>query len=311
MDKSLLIRMLLLSAMACAPTRTIAQSTMAWLPAQGHGSVSVAYQYLFIKYHTDSRGNKALPGTIDNRGLYLEFDYGLTDRLALTIDLPYKSNRYNERIPGSAHDPRKLEDDNGENFIDDGLYHSGFGDWNLGLRYRWRSEPWAITPYLSFGVPSRDYTTFAHSAVGTGQKRLELGVNAGRQFTEPLQKFYFQGSYGYSIMEEVDHRRVNHSTLTLELGYQVTPRLTTRLILVGRKTHNGEEFPEDYPLPRDDDHFFHHDENVRNDFINAAVGIDYQLNDRYALYGNYARSLWGENAHLVDHSITVGISRGF
>lgn len=277
----------------------------AWLPEKGHGSFSVAYQDLYIHYHTDSHGDKSVPGTIDNHSVFLDFDYGLSDRWALSIGLPYKSNRYR----GAPHPP--VIDDHGENFIDDGDYHDGWANWNLSLRYQWRDGPWAITPFVSYGSPSHDYSTYAHSAFGTGQTRFEVGINTGHRFGPPMQNVYFYGSYGYSMMEVVDHRRVNHSTLTLELSYFLTPRVSARLLMVGQKTHNGLDFPADYPPPRNGDYFFHHDQNVRNDFVNVGVGLNYQHNDRYGLFANYGQTLWGENAHLIDSAVTVGISRNF
>lgn len=291
------------------PWAVQAQQNQAWLPEKGHGAFSVGYQDLHIAYHTDSHGNKLVPGTIDDRSLFLNLDYGLTDKLALSVGLPYKSNRF---VGPGTHNPcRRFVDCHGQHNIDDQHYHGSWGNWDLGLRYQWRSEPWAITPYISYGVPSHDYTTFAHAAVGTGQRRLELGVNVGHRFAAPLQNLYFQASYGYSFMQVFDHRHVNHSTLNLELGYYFTPRLTARLLMVGQKTHNGLNFPQDYPRGQTDEHFFAHDENLRDDYVNIIGGVNYQLNDHFALFGSYGHTIWGENTHLIDHAITFGISRSF
>lgn len=282
-----------------------AQHADAWVPSKGSGAVSIGYQHLYVRYHADSRGQRAVPGTIRDRSVFLALDYGLTDRLALNMGVAYKSNRYQ----GKPHPP--VEDNHGEQFVDDGDYHSGWADWNVGLRYLWRSDPWAITPYVSFGTPIRDYPTYAHSAAGTGQQRAEIGVNVGHRFGPPMQNLYLQGGYGYSFMEVVDHRRVNHSTLSLELGYFLTPRLTGRFTVVGQKTHNGLDFPEDYPPGVDPEQQFHHDQNVRDDFINVGAGIDYHFNDRYTGFANAGRTVWGENTHLIDYAITIGISRAF
>lgn len=282
-----------------------AQHADAWVPLKGTGAVSIGYQHLYVRYHTDSRGNRAVPGTIRDRSVFLTLDYALTDRLALNVGAAYKSNRYQ----GKPHPP--VEDNHGEQFIDDGDYHSGWADWNIGLRYLWRSDPWAITPYVSFGTPIRDYPTYAHSAAGRGQQRAEIGINAGHRFGPPFQNLYFQGGYGYAFMEVVDHRRVNHSTLSLELGYFLTPRLTGRFTMVGQKTHNGLDFPEDYLPGVDPEQQFHHDQNIRDDYINIGAGLDYHFNDRYTGFANVGRTVWGENTHLIDYAITVGISRGF
>lgn len=283
-----------------------AQSTDAWLPGKGHGSASMAYQHLFIEWHTLFDGTRGRPGTITNRTVFLNLDYGLTDRLALSVGIPYKSTRFKGSAP---HDPATLDDDHGETLIDDGRYHGSWQDLSVAMRYQWRSEPWAITPYLAYGTPTRDYTTFAHAAPGLGLWRLEAGIAVGRRFAPPLQNLYVQGNYGYAFMEKVD-RRVNHSTLNLEAGYLLTPRWSARVFVTGQKTHNGFDFPKDFPNQKDV-HFFHHDQNLRNDFINVGAGMSYQLNENYSVFGNYGHTVWGENTHLIDYAITVGVSRGF
>lgn len=295
-----------MSPLLLIPWQLCAQS-QAWVPEKGHGAVSLAYQQLLVEWHSQFDGTRVQPGIITNRSVFLNLDYGLTDRLALSVGTPYKSNRFDVRTPGGEHDPGKLEDDHGETLLDDGRYHSGWQDLNVGLRYQWRQEPLAVTPYLAYGTPTRDYATFAHSAAGTGQWRLEAGIAIGKRFSPPLQNLYAQGSYGYAWMEAVD-RRVNHSTLNLELGYLLTPRLSVRVFVTGQKTHNGFDFPKEFQN-RVDDHYFHHDQNLRNDFVNIGAGMNYQLNDRYGLFGSYGHTVWGENTHLVDYAITIGISR--
>jgi hypothetical protein len=306
--RALPFAVLLLAVVAPA----FAQHTDAWVPGKGHGSVSVAYQHLYIRYHTDSHGNRQIPGTIRNRNLLLNVDYGLGDRLAISASAAFKSNRYDQRIPGSAHDPGSLDDDHGEQLLDDGRYHGGWQDWNLALRYLWIDRPrLAVTPYIDYGQPLRDYTVFAHSAVGTGQKQLEAGINFGGRFPAPAQNLFWRTGVGYACMEKEGDRRVNHSTWDAELGYFLTPRLTVRGVVVMRKTHNGLDFPEDYASSHVDDVFFHHDQNIRNDFLNVGAGVDYRLSDRYTAFANLGRSLRGDNTHLIDYALTIGVARGF
>lgn len=294
------------------PGRAFAQHADLWTPAKGHGSMSVAYQHLYVRYHTDSHGNKALPGTIRLRSAFLALDYGLTDRLAASATAAYKSNRYDARIPGSAHDPGTLEDPHGEGLLDDGRYHAGWQDWNLALRYRWIDRPaFTVTPYIDYGQPLRDYTVFAHSAVGTGQRQLEAGVNIGGRFGAPAQNLFWRVGVAYAYMQKEGDRRVNHATFDAELGWLVNPRMATRVFLVQRKTYNGLDFPEDYTSSHTDDVFFHHDQNVRDDFLNWGVGVDYQLNDRYTGFANLGRSIRGDNTHLIDYAVTVGVARAF
>ncbi len=45
---------------------------LTWVPGKGHGSVSVAYQDLYVHYHTNSRGDRQVPGVIDGRAVLLQ-----------------------------------------------------------------------------------------------------------------------------------------------------------------------------------------------------------------------------------------------
>lgn len=303
--------LLAVAAMATA-SPAFAQHGDLWTPARGHGAVSVAYQHLYIRYHTDSHGNTQLPGTMRNRSVFLDVDYGLTDRLALTASAAYKSDNYDERIPGSAHDPGTLGDPHGEHFLDDGRYHAGWQDWNLSLRYRWIDRPLlTVTPYVDYGQPIRDYTVFAHSAVGTGQRRLEAGANVGGRFGAPAQNLVWRLGAAYARMQKEGDRRVDHATFEAELDWLATPSLTLRGVLVMRKTYNGLDFPEDYTHSHSDDAFFHHDQNIRDDFLNVGLGADYRFDERYAGFLNLGRTLRGDNTHLIDYAITVGVARAF
>jgi hypothetical protein len=297
---------LLLALLAAAPGTAWGQ-TQAWVPGKGHGTATVAVQQLYISTHTLSDGTHGFPGTLTNRSVFLGLDYGLSDRWAINVQLPYKSNMFDG--PG-VHDPDTLDDDHDQHFIDDGEFHSGWQDVRVSLRYQWRSKPWMVTPFIAYGTPTHDYVTFAHSALGTGQWHLQAGVNVGRQFAPPLQNLYFQAGYAYSVMQEVEDRRVNHSTFSGEIGYFFTPKFSMSLLLVGQKTYNGFDFPEDYPNSHDD-HFYHHDQNLRNDFWNIGASANYQFNDRYGGFLTYGHTLWGENTHLIDYAYTVGISRSF
>jgi hypothetical protein len=293
--------LLIWAGLSLMPLR-IAEAQSAGVPGAGHGYFLVAAQDLYIRYHTDSHGTKAKPGTVMNRIALLGLDYGITDQLALYAELPYKSNVYHGV-------PHKHIDAHGEKFIDDGTYHNGWGDWAVGLRYQWIFDSWLVTPYATLGTPTRDYPTYAHAAVGTGQDSLIVGVNTDRPL--PIQNLFFEGGLGYAFMEVVDHRRVNHATLTAGLNYLATPLLTLHGFVTFNKTFNGLDFPDDYPPGVDQETFFHHDQNLRNDFINFGAGLSYQFSDRYSLLVDVGHTLWGENTHLARFVWTLGITRSF
>jgi hypothetical protein len=288
--------------MACAAS---AQNAVT-VPGKGHGEGTIALQNLFIEEHTIADGTRNKVGTITTNSAFLNFEYGLTDRLALTVGLPYKSSKYSGP---NGHDPRTLDDDHGQHFIDDGDFHAGWQDISLSLRYAWIRKKWMVTPYVTTGTPLRDYVTFAHAAVGTGQWRVEGGVSAGRQFSGALRNLYFVGGLSYTWLEATD-RTVNHATLSGELGWFFNEKLSVHMNVARQKTFNGFDFPQDFPN-RTDDHFFYHDMNLRNDFTNIGFGVDWQASDRDRLFLSQGHTIHGDNTHIIKYVLTLGYSRGF
>lgn len=294
-----------------ATADTLAQ---AWVPGEGHGNFSVSAQHLFVKHHTTYRGDKLDAGTITSNSLLLGLDYGVTERLAVSVAIPYISKKY---VGASPHDPSPFNDghnhdDQEHPLLDDGDYHSNWQDWALGLRWQWRSEPWAITPYLAYNRPSNDYPFFAHAAVGLNMRSLEAGVSVARRFEPPWQDWYFHGRYGYTRTEEVAGLHPDFSSLHLEAGHYFNERWSGRVVLIRHQAHNGLEFPVDYAgLPADDPRRLHHDKLNASRLVDLAVGTGYQINDRYSLYGLASRTIWSENTHATDYAITLGVSRSF
>ena len=162
---------------AAFPTSAAAQ---AWVPAKGEGSVSVLFQDLFVDNHLTASGAKQDRGEIHSMNLLADVNYGLTDRVALTLALPFIRTRYS----GAFRHPTDL---------DDGTPHSGFQDVRFGVRVNVVDGPVTVTPFIGTSVPSHSYEYFAHAAYGPnvtrtrgrhlprqgGPGRVAAGVRAG------------------------------------------------------------------------------------------------------------------------------------
>jgi hypothetical protein len=309
----------LLAACACAP----AQAQL-WVPAKGSGAIGLSYQYAVDHTHLDGNGDDFSPGNMASHSMQLRVDYGLTARLALHASAPFVSKRY---VGTAPHNPAPFEPDvtagrvapahEGEEhiaFLDDGEWHGGWQDFGVGLRYRWLEprpgKPWAVTPFVNYGWPSHDYTYFAHAAIGSRQKRLTFGANAGRHFGPRFQKVFVQGMLSYTVIEEVLGVRPNYTSLNLDLGYHFTPRFSARAMLMLRKTHGGLDIPFDFP-DRTSELFLHHDQIQRVDYANAGIAANWNLGERYTVSANWYTTLWGENGHKVHNAVGVGITRSF
>jgi hypothetical protein len=308
-------RALLVALVGCSGAHAQTQTSVG-VPEKGHGAVSITVQHSVVN-------RVALPGAPGDgyleigektlRSTTLELDYGLTDRLAVTASIPFMSNRY---VGSSPHDPRRLQDPHGEGFLDDGDFHSGWSDWGLGLRWLWRTDPVAITPFVAYHRPSHDYPIFTGTAFGTRQWRVDVGVNAGVRVPGPIRNLYLQGGYAYSYTEptkpsgSTSTYRVNHSVLSLELGYLVTPRLSASLGWRYRKTHDALGL-ENFTPPFTDDLYYYHDRLFPLEQSVLSLSAGFQLNDRYSVAVGYGRTLRVEFGHDIKHALSVGVVRGF
>lgn len=293
----------LAAALAAVPVR--AQLSV---PAKGEGALTATWQTVHDHYHLNALGDRIAAGHITAQSMQLRLDYGLTDRLALSVTAPYILKKYEGPSPHNTtpYDP----DHDHIAILDDGDYHGTWQDLGVGLRWRWKERPWAVTPFVSYSQPSHDYTFYAHAAPGTRQKKLALGVYVGRQFGPRFQRLYAQGSYSYTFVEEVQDISVDFSTLTGEVGYFFTPRWSGRFFVVYRKTHGGLDFPFDFPS-RTNELFLHHDQVQRIDYLNYGFGAGYRIDERWSLNGNWMTTYWGENGHAIHNAVSVGITRSF
>ena len=91
-------------------------AAQAFVPAQGEGSVSILFQDQFYKYHVIP--TKESQGLIYSDSLLVDVSFGLTDKIAVGIGLPWVATRY----AGSS--PHLLPDLSGPNPVDDGNWHS-------------------------------------------------------------------------------------------------------------------------------------------------------------------------------------------
>ena len=54
-----------------------------------------------------------------------------------------------------------------------------------------------------------------------------------------------------------------------------------------------------------------HDRLLSNRYVNAGVGFDWFLNEKYLLSGSYYSAIWSEQTNEVDYAFTLGLTRYF
>jgi hypothetical protein len=312
-----MLRAAVLVLLALASPAFAQTLTVAGVPGAGHGSVGVTFQHSTIRRRTVPNafgGGMQEFGQITLRSAWLELDYGLTDRVAVSAWLPFKSNRYRGDFP---HNPLvDLDDPHGERFLDDGDFHSSWGDWGVGVRWLWRAEPVAIAPFASFHHPVRDYPLYTETQAGTSQWRLDVGVNAGGRIPGRVRNVYWQAGYAYSYMQRTEPddapaRRVNHGILSLEVGWLASPDLVVRATYAYRWTYNGLKFPEEFEQPMRGDQAYFHDQLFEWESGSAGIGVVKRLGERYAVSAGWGRTVSLDFGHEYRSVWQAGVSRSF
>lgn len=268
----------------------------AWLPAKGEGQVTVTYQNLYVRYHLDFEGKTFESGPIRSHTVISTLEYGLTNKLTLDADVAYVFSKFEGFVGPVPHGP-----------VDTGSYHPTLQNLTIGARYNIRSRPLVVTPFVATVIPTHDYETRGHSAVGRGLRELRMGVNVGRDLEGLLPRSYIQGRYSYSIVEPVLEFRLNRSNADWELGYFATDRVALRLTAAWQRTHGGLQIPIDNNHPR-----YHeiHDQATRSNFFRVGGGVSFSLTNSLGLHADFNNTAAGNNTHKP-RGLSLGISWRF
>ena len=294
---------LVLAAILLLPSRAHAQP---WLPPAGTGAFSVVYHHVFVQDHLFANGERFDVGHVRSQVALADFEYGVTDRVAIRAAIPYIATKYTgtrpHLYPGTP--PPDFHR------LDDGTTHAAFQDVRVEARYALREFPVAIAPFVMVGVPTHDYEVFAHSAVGLGLKELQLGTYAG--FLRG--RLSAQGRAAFGVMERVINRRRNRSVIDAEIGWEARPNLRFSAFQAAQISHGGVDLELQELLDRtitSHDWWPHHDQLARANLVNIGGGVDIRLTRNVALQAALLHTVWGINGHAVKYGLTVGTTWGF
>ena len=158
-------------AAVCLALFASVASAQAFLPPAGEGNITVTYQNALARGHLDLNGNR-MPGEsgrdpTQTHSVTMDVEFGLTDRLAVDVSLPYIRSKY------GGSDPHLVMGIVGQTQEwDDGTYHGTFQDFQSAVRFNIKSRPLAITPFAEVIIPSHEYPSTAHAAVGKDLRAL-------------------------------------------------------------------------------------------------------------------------------------------
>ena len=269
----------------------------AWTPPSGEGTVSVQFQDTFIRYHL-------LPTTRRDRGqiraetLLTDVTYGISDKVAVSLSLPFITSKYNGQ---TAHSP----------VIDDKQFHSTFQDFQFNIRYNVSRTGLVFTPFAGTILPSHAYEYFAHSAAGRHVREVQVGTYWAKLLDPVLPGLFLQGRYSYGFAERILDISHNRSNLDLETGYFIKPELRVFAMGAAQVTHGGIDLNGNSKLSLSAPMWFHHDQIGHDNYLNVGAGAAYDLTPGVGVYGSFLRTVAGRNIHALQHAVSFGMSWSF
>jgi hypothetical protein len=305
---------------ACLVVFARVVSAQAFLPAAGEGNVTATYQYAHARGHLDLNGNRMAgeAGTdpTDTHSMMWGVEFGLTDRIAVNVSLPFIGSKYGGSEPhrvGGVGPPQEW---------DDGTYHGTFQDFQGGVSINLRSRPLAFTPFAEVVIPSHHYPNLAHAAVGKDLRALVVGGAVGGFLDAVLPGIFFQAQLSYAVTQEVLDIRPNRSRVDVEVGYFITPRLAVRFLQSYQVTHNGLDLIQ-FGQPMTEavihghpeievtaDYRRNHDRLQRSNYLNLGGGINFAVNESLDVFAAAANTVWGESIHPL-RGVSVGANMHF
>jgi hypothetical protein len=255
------------AGIALAATTT-ARAQQAWLPPKGEASLSLGFAHVFATEHRDYLGNSASPGDMIWNNVVSDLSYGVTDRLAVRLNLPFVVSRYGGKFP---HPPIA-----GRESLDDGAWHHTFQDLLAEVRFRATRGSLVVTPFAAVVVPVQDYVFYGHGAAGRQLVEGQVGIVAGRLLDPFLPNAYLQVRYLFARPEKVLGISHDRSQLSFDLGYLLGSAFSVRTFGTWQKAHGGWRAPIDWP-PFTSPEFQVHDQLNRSDFLRLGGAVSYSL----------------------------------
>lgn len=263
---------------------------------KGDTSITFAYQRANVTKHFDLYGEESSRGRIKSNAVVLAVDHAFSDRLQMSMSLPYVSSSYHGAFPHPSS-------------LDNGAVHSTYQDLRADLRYHMVVAQARVTPFIGYIMPTHSYQTLGHASAGHNLHEQVGGINIERSIEELVPGAYVQGRYAYTVAEKVLGISHNRSNLDLNVGYFVLPSLSVRATWSAQKTYGGLDINPKIPLTGE--RYQQHDRVSRVNFVAVGAGASYALNDSVDLFMGAQKMLSGRNGHKLDWSPSLGLTWSF
>jgi hypothetical protein len=295
---------LLALGIAIALALSVARSAQAqaWLPPKGEASFTIGFSNTFASQHFDDHGNdlKTPAGNTWGDMTWNSGDtalgYGITDRLAVRVGLPFVVSKYE----GTFAHPLLA----GHQKQDDGEWHSTFGDVSAEVRFKATKGALVVTPFLAYLGPSHSYEYYGHAVAGLGVKEGQVGVNVGRLLDPWIPNSYVQARYTFTVPEKALDIRRYRSNIYFDGGYFVTPALTVSVIGEWQRSHDGWR-SVDIPKPGTANFLFH-DQLQRADHLRMGGAVSYAITGAMEVALNAYATVYGRrDMNLAGFSLNM------
>jgi hypothetical protein len=298
-------------ALALAVAAAPSASAQAWASPAGQGWVTLAVQGIDNTGHVLRDGSTAAVGKSRNAAVYLEAAYAVTDRLSLSAGVPFVFAKY--LGPRLDPEPPMVQPVDACYCWQDGLQ-----DFGLTARFNVLNGSTALTPSVSFGVPSHGYEHVGEAVVGRGLRELRLAVDVGQRLDFLSPRLAVEGRYSYAFVERVLDVSTNRSNASFAVAFQALDRLAVRAVVSRQVTHGGLQ-PGLEPAPQPDGYpwgdittaelFREHDRLLRDDSWHVGAALSYGF-ARADLFATYVEFVSGRNTH-AGRAFTLGVSIPF
>ncbi len=267
----------------------------AWVPPAGIGVVSVGYQTINNTNHRLTDGSLFDGYDSQSRGVLFSLEYAFTDRLSMSVGLPYLGSKYTGPEPSFFG----LE-------VDDCFcWNHGWQDFGVSARYNLINGAFALTPSRSLGIPSHNYDYFGEAVLGRNLNEVRLAVDVGRRLDAISDRLSVSGRYAYAIVEKVLDLPNNRSNIAIDADILATRKLSTRFGVSWQRSHGGLTSSD----MTTEEQFSQYDRILKDNNFHISGGVSYSL-PKVDVFASFVQYAAGTDTH-VGHAITAGLSFPF
>ena len=191
--------------------------------------MTLSWQWVENTGHILSDGTFLPLGQSVTTSVLAEVDYGVTERFAATVGVPFIFAKYTgdtAPISGLPVDTCRC-------------WNSTFQDLSIAGRYRFGDEFWALTPSVRLIMPTHGYAYQGEAVVGPKLRQMLVGIT-GTWRLVALPKASIEAGYSYALVQKpTPDTSANRSNVAASFGYALTRSLYVHGGALFQKIHGG------------------------------------------------------------------------